>query len=326
MPHKVTSGGKSRGKTNVERARHYLSSGGVARDDSDDELGLEDHPWEWVYTESAPGVEEKDQRRRKNKECVATVQDPQRIIGARMGTFECRLGDCVFLKAEGASNEAWIGIISNFEEDEEDEQKCANFMWFSTEKEIRNKQRKRTDAMQVRSPAFFYAFLGEGGSGGGSPLSSVMLGFEHALKRKRLILSYIDYVNLFAFADSTKQNEVYITPSWDINPLVSINGKASIVSRASFYAKYPSGKIPRSSKDYGKLFVCRRGCNTRTATYTDEFVWENIYRGYDDLDPLVERLESQTKATRKRKRDQSYNDDGAGIEVLPNQGRPKLSS
>lgn len=322
MPHKVTSGEKSRAKTNVERARNYLSSGGVARDDSDDELGLEDHPWEWIYAESAPGEEEKDQRRRKKKDRVATAQDSQRIIGARMGTFECRLGDCVFLKADGASNEAWIGIISNFEEDEEDEQKCANFMWFSTEKEIRNKQRKRTDAMQVRAPAFSLCFWG------GSPLSSVMLEFEHALKRKKSsscpILPMLIFSHLLIVVN--KQNEVYITPSWDINPLVSINGKASVVSRASFYAKYPSGKIPRSSKDYGKLFICRRGCNTRTATYTDEFVWENIYRGYDDLDSLVERLQSQTRATRKRKRDKSYDDDDAGIEVLPDQGGQKLSS
>lgn len=158
MPHKVTSGGKpkERTRTNAERARQYLSGGGIARDDSDDELGLEDHPWEWFYAENEPGEEERDQRRTKNKKRMATVQDPQRIIGVRMGSFECRLGDCVFLKAEGASNEAWIGIICNFEEDEEDNQKCANFMWFSTEKEIRNKQRKITDTMKVRAPLFFY--------------------------------------------------------------------------------------------------------------------------------------------------------------------------
>lgn len=88
------------------------------------------------------------------------------------------------------------------------------------------------------------------------------------------------------------------------------------MSQASFFAKYPSGKIPRSSKDFGKLFVCRRGCNTRTATYTEEFVWEDVYRGYDDLDSLVERVQSQTKATRKRKRDESYDEAGAGIDVF----------
>lgn len=67
--------------------------------------------------------------------------------------------------------------------------------------------------------------------------------------------------------------------------------------------RYPSGKVPRTSKDYGKIFVCRRGCNTRTATYTDEFEWESIYRGIEDLDSLVERVKTQTKGTRKRKRE-----------------------
>lgn len=109
------------------------------------------------------------------------------------------------------------------------------------------------------------------------------------------------------------QNEVYITPSWDLNPLTSINGKASVVSPRTYQSLYPSGKVPRSSKDYGKIFICRRGCNTRTATYTDEFVWEDIYKRFEDLDALVERVQSQTKSTRKRKRDVSYED--AGIDV-----------
>ena len=50
------------------------------------------------------------------------------------------------------------------------------------------------------------------------------------------------------------------------------------------------------------MFICRRGCNTRTATYTDEFKWEDIYQSADDILPLIERVQSQTKATRKRKR------------------------
>ena len=71
-----------------------------------------------------------------------------------------------------------------------------------------------------------------------------------------------------------------------------------------FYSKYPSGKIPRSSRDFGKLFVCQRGCNTRTATYTDEFVWEDIYHGTKaDIAKLITRIKNQTKATRKGKSD-----------------------
>ena len=99
------------------------------------------------------------------------------------------------------------------------------------------------------------------------------------------------------------QNEVYITPSWDLNPLPSINGRVSIVSYEAFQKLYPSGRVPRSSRDYGKIFVCRRGCNTRTATYTDEFVWEEVYKGEEDIPELIELVKSQTKATRKRKRD-----------------------
>ncbi|KAL8736256.1 MAG: hypothetical protein Q9166_000411 [cf. Caloplaca sp. 2 TL-2023] len=212
----------------AERARQYLRGGGILREDSDDELGLDDHPWEWIYSE-----ETKD-------------DDPEsdQIIRARMGDFQCAIGDCCLLKAEG-TNEAWVGIICSFEEDE-DGDKGANFMWFSTEKEIRNKQKKRMDAFP---------------------------------------------------------NEVYITPSWDMNPLQSVNGKATIVSADVFKAKYPSGKIPRSSRDYGKIFICRRGCNTRTATYTDEFIWEDRYQGAEDLLDLIDFVKSQTKATRKRKRD-----------------------
>ena len=61
---------------------------------------------------------------------------------------------------------------------------------------------------------------------------------------------------------------MYITPSWDINPL---------------------------------------------ATYTDEFEWEEIYRGAEDLDALVERVKTQTKSTRKRKREVTDDDAEPGV-------------
>ncbi|KAL1883863.1 hypothetical protein VTK73DRAFT_7651 [Phialemonium thermophilum] len=159
-----------------------------------------------------------------------------------MGSFKCYLGDTVLLKAEG-SNEAWVGIICEFIE-EDDGDKAANFMWFSTEKEIRNKEKKRQD---------FYP------------------------------------------------NELYISPSWDINPLAAINGTARIMSLQQFLKNYPNGKVPRKSPEYGKIFICRRGCNTRTATYTDEFIWEDVYRGKDDLSALVDLVKKGTKATRRRR-------------------------
>ena len=143
MPRQVSE--SKRRSSQIERARQFLRGGGVLREDSDDELGFEDHPWEWIYVSrlQSSGVSSGDEG--------DGIQKGD-IVGARMGEFECRLGDCVLLKAEGASHEAWIGIISEFHEDVEEKGcKGANFMWFSTEKEIRNKQKKRTDAMQVRS-------------------------------------------------------------------------------------------------------------------------------------------------------------------------------
>lgn len=107
-----------------------------------------------------------------------------------------------------------------------------------------------------------------------------------------------------------------------MNPLTSINGKAKIVSPDVFRAKYPTGKVPRSSRDHGKIFVCRRGCNTRTATYTEEFIWEDVYNGAEDILALIDRVQSQTKATRKRKRDTDYQD-GAQADVQDDIDLPK---
>ncbi|KAI9829807.1 MAG: Origin recognition complex, subunit 1 [Phylliscum demangeonii] len=282
-------------QSRAARARRHLAGVGISREDSDDELGYDDHPWEWIYddpriagnetttgparvpleetadggnpqmatmaaavvaaaaaTAAATGSLEEDSkppastRPRKGARTASPA-----IIGARMGSFQCRLGDCVLLKAEGR-HEAWVGLICEFrDEDEEDGGKQANIMWFSTEKEIKNKQKKRMDF---------------------------------------------------------RENELYITPSWDLNPLSSINGKAVVMSPAAFDAQ-SGGARPglgaKTAHDRGKVFVCRRGCNTRTATYTQEFVWENVYQGRaSDIYRMIERVQRETKATRKRRRDE----------------------
>jgi origin recognition complex subunit 1 len=119
---------------------------GVAREDSDDELGSDDLPWEWVYEEEVadeePEVENGNNRKRKRP----TAHEAQ-IIGARIGSFECYLGDTVLLKADG-SNEAWVGIICDFIQADEDGDKAANFMWFSSAHELRS-PKKRTDFLEV---------------------------------------------------------------------------------------------------------------------------------------------------------------------------------
>ncbi|KAF5122114.1 Origin recognition complex subunit 1 [Metarhizium anisopliae] len=262
-PHNLTR----RGPEPAVRRRKTLP--GISREDSDDELGSDDLPWEWIYNVEDPERANHDaQNDRKRRKVMGT-----KIVGARMGTFECRIGDTVLLKADG-SNEAWVGIICEFVEDDGEGDNAANFMWFSTEKEIRNKDKKRND--------FYWVCL--------LPIRSR--------------LSKEEYTN------RSDKNELYISPSWDINPLASINGKAKVMSLEAFLSKYPSGKIPRQSKDYGKTFVCRRGCNTRTATYTEEFIWEEMYSSVDDMFKLIDFVEKNTKAARGRRkaREQSPQD------------------
>lgn len=118
---------------------------GIARADSDDELGVDDHPWEWVYADRQKSLNPKeDETSRKRKR---TTEGEPEIAGARMGSFICSVGDTVLLKAEG-SGEAWVGVVCEFLE-EDDGEKAAKFMWFSSEKEIRNKAKKRTDSLWV---------------------------------------------------------------------------------------------------------------------------------------------------------------------------------
>lgn len=130
-------------RSRADKARQYLTGGAVLREDSDDELGYEDHPWEWIYDDNGaqevPGTDNATPRKRK----AATNEPSRRIVGARMGSFRCRVGDAVLLKAEG--NQAWVGIVCDFFDDIEEDEKMAKFLWFSSEKEIRNQNKKRTD-------------------------------------------------------------------------------------------------------------------------------------------------------------------------------------
>lgn len=163
------------GISKAQRARRYLKGVGISREDSDDELGYEDHPWEWIYEGVTDTQLDGGEENEASNSAVGTNQNAVdlpdkhaldseksnsritkrgargRIIGAQMGGFRCKLGDCVLLKAEG-TNEAWVGLICEFAEGEDEQGKMANIMWFSTEKEIKNKQKKRTDFMQVFHP------------------------------------------------------------------------------------------------------------------------------------------------------------------------------
>lgn len=109
------------------------------REDYSEDTDEEEISWEWIWSVGSPqpsGAAEGERKRRK----IAKNS----IVGAKLGNFECRIGDCVLLKADG-SNEAWVAMICEFVEDDGDGEKAANFMWFSTEKEIRSKNKKRND-------------------------------------------------------------------------------------------------------------------------------------------------------------------------------------
>ncbi|KAI1133506.1 ATPase [Nemania abortiva] len=214
----------------------------------DDDLSDE---WEWIYREV---LSQSGRSRRENA---------RQIVGARNGEFECHVGDCVLLKAEGA-NQVWAAIIIDFVDSDEDGDMAADFLWFSPQNEIRNGPRKRSDFLP---------------------------------------------------------NELYITSSSDINSLASINGKARIMSYAIFSREFPTGKIPRSSPAYNKTFVCRRGCNARTTTYTSEFVWEDIFSGSsEDIASLIKLVQSGTKSTRKQPKSYDATDDAA-TEYTPRKRR-----
>ena len=98
------------------------------------------------------------------------------------------------------------------------------------------------------------------------------------------------------------QNEVYISTFTDNVPIGSINSYAKIMSPEVYTSKYPKG-VPRKSKDYGKTFICRRGCEYLRGVFTPDFRWEERYR-YDEesMQKLSEWIDSNTKVKKTRKR------------------------
>lgn len=134
-------------RSRAEQARQILSSGAVLREDSDDELGYEDHPWEWIHEDVSPERSLADDDATPRQRRATLTSQAKRIVGARMGSFRCKIGDAVLLKADG--NQAWVGIICDFYNDSEDDEKMAKFLWFSSEQEMRNKSKKRTDFLPV---------------------------------------------------------------------------------------------------------------------------------------------------------------------------------
>lgn len=137
-----------------ERAQ-WMTKGALVRDDSDDELGVEDLPWDWIYDQNEEITQEaKDDTpaKRSRRRSSRPARQKRKIIGAQMGQFQCKVGDVILLKSPEAGKD-WVGIITEFleeeDEDEEDEViKSANIMWFASPDEFMGtRNKRRTDAL-----------------------------------------------------------------------------------------------------------------------------------------------------------------------------------
>ncbi|KAJ5246794.1 Origin recognition complex subunit 1 [Penicillium chermesinum] len=205
-----------------KRNQQWVTKGALVREDSDDELGDEDLPWEWIYEEEpqaegeAAENDEKKEKPSRRRRSSRPAQKKRAIIGARMGSFECRIGQVVLLKSPEPGKD-WVGIITEFlEEEDEDEEggvlKLANIMWFASPDEfLSTRNKRRADALP---------------------------------------------------------NEQYLTADFNNNPLSSINGKAVVMSKDAFYAKYPNGAPLKTRRDW---------LSTINASFVDEaMVKENL--------------------------------------------------
>jgi origin recognition complex subunit 1 len=226
----------------------FSTTGALAREDSDDELGYEDHPWEWIYDGEESGNASDEEQKSSRKRKASGVNKKRRITGARMGNFVVRTGDPVLLKSPEQGKD-WVGLICAFSETDEDddEEMCAHIQWFCSPDELSFGKRAR------EKPQFL-------------------------------------------------PNEQFITSDFNMNPLTAINGKAIVLSKQEYFETYPEGKQPKSSaaaNQYAKTIFCRRAVKQRTLHFTDEFVWDEIYRGEEDLLSLIDWIKEQTR-DRKR--------------------------
>lgn len=233
----------------MPRDKKWLTRGGFQREDSDDELGYEDHPWQWIYEEEKGEKQDGDAVLSKKRKASA-LNEPARksvIIGARMGSFAVHIGDAVLLKSPEQGKD-WAGLICAFSDinDDDEEEMCAHIQWFCSPDELMTG--KRTKAKPESLP-----------------------------------------------------NESYITADFNMNPLTAINGKATVMSKEAFLGKYPDAAQPKSKSaamKHGKTIVCRRGVKQRTLQFTEEFVWDEMYTGPEDLLGLIGWIKEQTKARR----------------------------
>ncbi|KAF7507144.1 hypothetical protein GJ744_010957 [Endocarpon pusillum] len=136
-----------------DKKQEWLTKGGLAREDSDDELGVEDVPWSWIYDEDTD-LHDLDKTPTRKRKAKTLTQSARKIKGAKMGSFTCYVGDTVLLKSPEQGKD-WAGIISHFSEtnDDDEEEMSASVMWFCSPEELSRgkKSRLRTDLLPNES-------------------------------------------------------------------------------------------------------------------------------------------------------------------------------
>ncbi|KEF54089.1 origin recognition complex subunit 1 [Exophiala aquamarina CBS 119918] len=256
----------------MQKVKRYSTKGGLQREDSDDELGSEDHPWEWIYSSDESNLPPEEESRNVRKRKASALKDSSKnatnIIGAQMGSFSVRVGDAILLKSPEQGKD-WVALTCSFSEtNEDDEDEMSVYVqWFCSPEE---------------------------------------LAFGKRSKIRPDVLP----------------NESYITTDFNMNPLTAINGKATVLSRDAFFHKYPAGAPPKSKSAanlYAKTILCRRGVKQRTLRFTQEIVWDEIYKGPEDLLALIDWVKDQTKGRKPpREGDHDYEEKReAGDDEVP---------
>jgi len=232
----------------MSHTKKWLTKGGLAREDSDDELGHEDYPWEWIYAEGTSKVSGNGDTPSRKRKASTMVRGNSKgaIVGARMGSFTVNVGDVVLLKSPEQGKD-WAGLICAFSDiDEDDEEEmCAHIQWFCAPDELLSGAGRKSKSM----PEFM-------------------------------------------------ANETYITTDFNLNPLTAINGRAIAMSKKEFLKTYPNGEMPKSktaAAKFAKTIMCRRAVKQRNMVFSDEFDWDELYRGADSLLELLDWVQEQTK-------------------------------
>lgn len=102
------------------RAKKLLSGASLRKNDLEDE----DQEWEWIYGQSVdnednddssdPEDEDNTATPRKRRRRNATKTQQTTIVGAKKGSFTCKVGDTVLVHNSDVT--PWVAVICTFEQ------------------------------------------------------------------------------------------------------------------------------------------------------------------------------------------------------------------